>query len=127
MASILIVDDSGFSRRQVKKILESLGHSVKEAGNGHEALRVLEGFNPDFILTDLLMPDMDGFGLVEALKKPDSPHKDIPVIVLSADVQDASRERTAELGVACFLNKPVRKDMVAAVLTDLTASATTAG
>ena len=103
MESILVVDDSSFTRNRLRETLMAGGYRVVEAKNGVEALTKLEQGIFACVLTDLLMPEMDGFGLLEKLSKmPSSP----PAIVLSSDIQKTSREKCQQLGAKVFLNKP---------------------
>lgn len=106
MSKILVVEDSLYQRKGIVRSLTEWGHEVVAAGNGQEALKELEGFTPDVIVTDLLMPEMDGFGLLKALKDKDVT---IPTIVLSADIQSSVKEQCTELGAKDFLSKPVDK------------------
>ncbi|MDD9942894.1 MAG: response regulator [Myxococcales bacterium] len=121
MARILIIDDSAFTRRQLKKVLASLEHEVVEADSGKDGLEKLVAHKPDFVISDLLMPEMDGFQFIDAVRKGDPELARTPILVLSADVQEASRNRTLDLGAERFLNKPVRPDMVKQALEELAA------
>lgn len=107
--SVLIVDDAAFSRRMLRKYVEAEGYQVLEAASGQQALEIVKSHQPDCILTDLLMPDIDGFQLLETLQKQG---QSIPVAIISADIQDASRQRGEELGAVSFLNKPVKEEQV---------------
>jgi CheY-like chemotaxis protein len=104
--SVLIVDDAAFSRRMLRKYVEAEGCQVLEATNGQEALNVVAQHHPDCILTDLLMPDTDGFQLIETLRNQGCL---IPIAIISADIQDGSRQRGVELGAASFINKPAKE------------------
>ncbi|MGD1713649.1 response regulator [Dapis sp. BLCC M172] len=103
MALILITDDAAFARRMVKKALKEDNHEMLEAGNGNECLEMVATHSPDCILLDLLMPELDGFGVLKKLQEQGS---NIPVIVLSADIQDAARTQCEELGAFTMLQKP---------------------
>lgn len=107
MASILIMDDAAFSRRMIRKALQKEGYEMLEAGNGREGLEMISTHNPDCVLTDLLMPDIDGFGVLRALHEQGSK---TPVIVISADIQEWARSQCLELGAAGFINKPLKED-----------------
>lgn len=107
MALILIVDDSKFSRGRVATALAPLGHRLVEANSGIQALERIGEQLPDLIITDLLMPDLDGLGLMSRLKEEGRP---VPIIVISADIQATSRAKAAELGARAFLNKPFGAD-----------------
>lgn len=109
VASVLIVDDAAFSRRMLRKYLEAEGCQVLEAANGQQALDMIQQHQPDCILTDLLMPDIDGFQLLQTLRDQGCT---VPIAILTADVQDTSRQRGVELGAARFINKPVKENEV---------------
>ncbi len=109
IASVLIVDDAAFSRRMLRKYLEAEGYQVLEATNGQQALEIVQQHQPNCILTDLLMPDVNGFQLLQILR---DQGWTIPIAVITADIQDSSRQRGVELGAARFINKPVKEDEV---------------
>lgn len=103
MALVLITDDAAFARRMIKKAVIDGGHEAIEAGNGQECLDMLASHKPDCIISDLLMPDMDGFQLLQTLRDRKIA---IPAIVLSADIQESARNRCVELGAFMMLKKP---------------------
>ena len=103
MESILIVDDSSFTRNRLRETLVAGGYRVDEARHGLEALEKLDQGIFSCVLTDLLMPEMDGFELLERLSKMKSSP---PAIVLSSDIQKTSRDKCQQLGAKAFLNKP---------------------
>jgi two-component system chemotaxis response regulator CheY len=103
-AKILLVDDSGMARRGVRQMLESAGYDVVEAEDGLVALERYFLDKPDLVLLDLVMKGMNGLDVLTKLHQLDA---DVRVIVVSADVQDSSRELAATGGAAGFLNKPV--------------------
>ncbi|HBE20613.1 MAG TPA: response regulator [Cyanobacteria bacterium UBA11149] len=103
MALILITDDAAFSRRMIRKAVQEGGHEAIEAANGNECLEIVASNPPDCIITDLLMPELDGFGVLKALRDCGSK---IPTIVLSADIQDSARQQCLELGAFMMLKKP---------------------
>ena len=90
---ILVVDDDQIQRERVLGWLEGQHWVVQEASNGREALARLREGNPDLILLDLMMPEMDGFAVVAALQK-EPAWRDIPVIVItSRDLTASDRDR----------------------------------
>lgn len=107
MAHILVVDDSGFSRSLIRHVLEHGGHTVVEAAGGLEALEKAAAETFDVITIDLLMPGMRGKELVERLLQ-QAPNARL--LVLSADVQDTTRQEMLSLGVHAFLNKPIKAE-----------------
>jgi len=103
---ILLVDDSAMARRGSRQILESAGYTVAEAEDGLVALERYFLERPDLVLLDLVMKGMNGLDVLSKLTEMDV---DARVIVLSADVQDSSRELAQAAGAAEFLNKPVER------------------
>jgi twitching motility two-component system response regulator PilH len=107
MSKVLIADDSFLARQLFIKALKGEGYEVIEAINGQDTMEKVLTQSPDCLLLDLLMPEMDGFAVLKALREEDL---SIPVIVVSADVQETSRAKCYELGAVGFLNKPIKKD-----------------
>jgi len=103
-AGILVVDDSITSRSLEKSILEAHGYRVRVAVDGQEALEMLRVEKADLIITDIQMPRLDGFGLVEALKA-DRRFKDIPVIIVSSLERPEDQERGLLLGADAYVVK----------------------
>jgi diguanylate cyclase (GGDEF)-like protein len=106
--NILIVDDSKETRREIIRTLckEETFEKFFEAGNGLQALRVLSDEKVDLILTDIIMPEMDGFKLIETIRKDERLH-DIPMILLTVRSELEDRVKGLELGAWDFLVKPV--------------------
>lgn len=105
MSHILVVDDSSTFRLKLSKAVKHLGHEVIAAPDGKGALRALQGGQFDVVLLDIMMPDMDGFEVLAAMKADDRT-KHIPVIVISglSDTM-SSVVRAMELGAEDFLPK----------------------
>jgi len=102
---ILVVDDQSTQRMKMAMAVSDLGHQVESASDGQEALQKLRSKPYDLILLDILMPGMDGFEVMEYLKK-DPSLSDIPIIVVSAlDGEMASVVKAIELGAQDFLPK----------------------
>lgn len=104
--TVLIIDDNWENRAVVTGLLAPLGFDLSEAGNGHEgftkALRKL----PDVIITDLVMPGMDGFELIRKVRQADA-SKETVIIAASASVYEADRRESIEAGSDAFLPKPI--------------------
>lgn len=122
--TILIVDDSSFSVKVISKALGPLGAKLVTACDGDEGLEAYRREQPDVVLLDLLMPNKDGFDVLEQLHKLDPDHK---TIVVSADIQDASRERAMSLGAIAFINKPFEAASVIAAVQSVLGSPAVAG
>ena len=107
MATIMIVDDSNYTRRTHRRIVESDGHVVHEAASGMAALEGYFVHRPDLVLLDLTMEDMGGLEVLERLRQLDAGAR---VVVVSADVQRSTAKLVAESGAVRFLGKPVSPD-----------------
>jgi two-component system chemotaxis response regulator CheY len=107
MATIMIVDDSNYTRRTHRRIVESDGHTVHEAATGMAALEGYFVHRPDLVLLDLTMEDMSGLEVLQKLRTLDAGAR---VIVVSADVQRSTTQLVAESGALRFLGKPVSAD-----------------
>jgi adenylate cyclase len=93
-AQVLVVDDDAKSRDMLRRTLEKEGWSVAEAVNGREALSHLNRARPGLVLLDLMMPEMDGFEVLERMRSED-PWRDIPVIIVTA--KDLTRDEVDRL------------------------------
>ena len=104
---ILIVDDSATKRALYREMLEKEGYKIIEAGDGEEGLSKAKTESPDIIIADLAMPKMDGFKMIEMIKK-DEKGKFIPVICVSATYKDIESKIKAltEAGAEEFFYVP---------------------
>ena len=101
---ILVVDDSSTIRKFVSLSLSMQGFDVLTACDGMDALEKLPTKKVDLVITDLNMPNMDGFSFVKALREnPD--YQDTPVIVLTSLPEEKNREEGARLGVTSYLDR----------------------
>lgn len=105
MPSVLIADDSGTVRKSLASQFEAEGFIASEAEDGLQTLEKIESCAPDCVILDLLMPEMSGMEVLEKLK---DENIKVPVVVLSADIQNTTREKCMELGAVDFINKPLR-------------------
>lgn len=106
---ILIVDDDALLRFFLKKFLEKMDWEVFEAGNGEEALSLLEKTAIHLIVSDLQMPVMNGLELLRRVRK-DPRTGSIPVIMVTAYEGEEIREKAIQLGANDFINKPVDEE-----------------
>ena len=112
MAQIMVVDDDASHRTLICDLLEEMGYQTIQAGNGKEALDLLEVDVPAAVLLDLRMPVMSGWGLLDALKKMPRA-RNLPIIIISA----YGFEWEAELvGASGYVSKPVDLDKVRATV-----------
>jgi CheY-like chemotaxis protein len=104
-ARVLVVDDNAINRKKIGFAVRNLGHAVESAENGASALAMLRDGSYDAVLLDIVMPEVNGFDVLTALKQ-DEALRDIPVIVISAlDDETDSVVRAIELGAEDFLPK----------------------
>jgi CheY-like chemotaxis protein len=110
MATVLVVEDEFAIAALLEMVLTDEGHHVLTAANGRQGLeRLAEGPRPDLVITDYMMPVLDGAGLLRAMRE-DEAQRDIPCIVMSSMPEANVRERIN--GYAAFLRKPFDLDAV---------------
>ncbi|MBD2772904.1 CHASE2 domain-containing protein [Iningainema tapete] len=106
---ILIVDDDDIHRSMLTNLLQEIGCSYLEAVDGKQGLQLATEHQPDIILLDLAMPNMDGFELMVHLQG-HSQTSSIPIIVSSANVFESNRQRCLQAGATAFVDKPLQID-----------------
>jgi DNA-binding response OmpR family regulator len=104
-AKILAVDDEPELTDLMHYHLVRAGHDVTTAANGWEAIHAVRANRPDIILLDLMLPDLDGFGVCEILRR-DAATATIPIIIVSAWSSTDSRNLGLELGALDYITKP---------------------
>ena len=120
MAKILVIEDEFQIRLNLQMMLKAEGFDVNQAANGKEGLAKIAEAKPDLVLCDVMMPELDGFGVLEAVRgNPDN--ADLPFVFLTALDDRASMRRGMNLGADDFLNKPFTRDeLLAAISSRLT-------
>jgi signal transduction histidine kinase len=113
---ILVVDDNRVNRLKLLMSLQQQGHTVSMAESGQQALNMLRGGSFDVVLLDILMPEMDGYQVLEQIKG-DAALRDIPVIVISAIDELDSVVRCIEMGAEDYLPKAFNPVLLQARLT----------
>ncbi|OHD19126.1 MAG: hypothetical protein A2Y38_18685 [Spirochaetes bacterium GWB1_59_5] len=106
MRKLLLADDSSTARSIVERVLGDTYELAYES-SGEAALTTVKANPPDLIILDLLMPGMDGFTVLKELK---ARNNTVPVLVLSADIQNSTKERVLALGAVGIAYKPPRPD-----------------
>lgn len=104
MASVLIVDDDDEIRLLLGSVLTEYGFDVFEGLDGMETVGLLETIQPDLLLLDILMPNMDG---LELLREIANREIDVPVIVFTGAADEEFSTRALETGAAAFMTKPL--------------------
>lgn len=112
---ILFADDSKTIRMAVKLFLKDRRWTIIEAENGRQGLDLLASRSFDLILTDLNMPEMDGFEMIQEARKLVNAAT-TPIVVMTSRDADDDVERAFQLGATAFVNKPLQKNELIAVL-----------
>src|SRR3954471_10824577 len=106
-----VVDDAAEILTLLKLTLEGAGHQVETCGSATEALERIPLAQADCVITDLMMPEMDGFELTRELRRrPEL--SDLKIIVLSVKSYDFDRRRAKELGADGYITKPIRRELL---------------
>ncbi len=109
--AILAIDDSPTIRKFLTLALSSKGFRVVSAVDGMQALEIIGKDTFDLIITDLNMPNVDGFELIQTLRS-EVPYKDIPIIVLSSISSQEDIDRSISLGASSYILKPFNNTTV---------------
>ncbi|MFG6102253.1 ATP-binding protein [Leptothoe sp. EHU-05/26/07-4] len=104
---ILVVDDRWENRSVIVNLLEPLGFEVLEAQDGQDGITKAKSFLPDLVITDLLMPNLDGYGLLKQLHNLKE-FQSVPIIASSAHLSGGDLEASIETGFSGFLSKPIQ-------------------
>ena len=116
--NILIVDDSATMRSVIKRTVQLAQLPIDEfleAGNGIEALEVLQQHSVDLVLTDINMPEMDGFEMTECMQK-DQNLQTIPVVVISTEARTTRIDQLKQKGIAGYVHKPFTPEKIRDVI-----------
>ncbi|MDD3731587.1 MAG: response regulator [candidate division Zixibacteria bacterium] len=113
--TILVVDDSPTVVKFVSLSLKNQGFKILTASDGMEAIEKISNLSEadkvDLVITDLNMPNLDGYSLIEILRQ-NIKHKDIPIIILSSEDGDDDQERGLQVGANSYLVKPFKSSLL---------------
>ncbi len=112
---ILTVDDSKTMREMVSFTLKSAGYEVIEAEDGKMALASLSGVKVDAVITDLNMPNMNGFELIQSLRS-DPAYKFIPILMLTTEGDDSKKQEGKAAGATGWIVKPFNPEKLVEVI-----------
>lgn len=104
---ILIAEDNVVNQLVIRTMLEKAGHQIEIAGNGLEALDALIRTEPDLVLMDVNMPEMDGLTATKRIRELPGPKAKIPIIALTANAMKGDRERMIAAGMDDYVSKPI--------------------
>ncbi|MFT9256809.1 response regulator [Acetobacter sp.] len=119
---VLTIDDSRTMQGMLRKALEGAGYDVIQGGDGVEGLEVLQEASPPpkVIITDINMPRMDGFEVIEAVRRLDR-FKHLPIIVLTTESDPEKKARARAAGATGWIVKPFSPDSLVAAIRRVTA------
>jgi CheY-like chemotaxis protein len=103
---VLLVEDAPFLRYAFGRLLRMEGFDVKEVNDGQEALDCLASFRPELVLTDLMMPVMDGVELISRIRA-DPDYDSVPVVAITADITDRGARLARQAGAVDVITKPI--------------------
>lgn len=112
---VLTVDDSRTIRNMLLVTLNNAGFETIQAEDGVEGLEKLDTANPDVIVTDINMPRLDGFGLIEEVRA-GSRHRDRPILVLTTESSDEKKARARSAGATGWIVKPFDAEKLTAAV-----------
>ena len=119
---ILIVEDDPKNLKLIRDLLQASGYDTIEATDGKKGIKMAKTKKPDLILMDILMPEMDGYSALGAIKA-DETTKAIPVLMLTALAYELNRQLGDRLGAAGYITKPFdRKELLKTISQLLSAS-----
>lgn len=109
--SILYIEDNPENRLLVKRVLQAEGFHILEAADGHSGLEIAIQEQPNLILLDINLPEVDGFTLAKRLRAIPSLQK-VPILAVTANVMKGDRERTLAAGCDGYIPKPIDIDQL---------------
>lgn len=116
MTTILSIEDSDFERKVIQDMMEDKDYELIAAKNGQEGIDKFENNDPDLVLLDLRLPDIDGLDVFEELKDIDSRVK---VVIVSIVREDETIEEAKDLGVEEYVEKPIDEDELMDAIEDV--------
>ena len=126
MADILVIDDDATIQLVFSQFLTGLGHEVRQAENGKEGMSMIQEARPDLVITDIMMPEMDGLEILMQLR---STHDSVPVIAISGGMRSLPvnfLQQAKLFGARYVFEKPVALDVLRNAVTELLAEEPTA-
>ncbi len=120
--NVLLAEDNHFNQMLVRALLGKRGHRVTVVGDGRAAVREVEGGGYDLVLMDVQMPEMDGLQATRAIRRREEESGGhIPIVAMTAHAMDSDRQRCQEAGMDAYIEKPVQREELFAVLENLAA------
>jgi CheY-like chemotaxis protein len=115
---ILLVDDNEDGVEMLRGCLEDLGHEVRMAFDGHEALELAGGFLPSLVFLDVGLPGLDGYEVAQAMRKLPG-WETIPIVAVTGYARESDRARAAAAGFSSHMAKPIDVMRLGAIVDEL--------
>ncbi len=109
--TILYIEDNPENRMLIRRVLQVEGYAVVEADTGKQGLAAAETLQPDLILIDINLPEMDGYEVTRRLKQVEH-LREVPVVAMTANVMRGDREKTLAAGCDGYIQKPIDVDQL---------------
>jgi two-component system, sensor histidine kinase and response regulator len=106
---VLVVEDNAVNQKLAKRLLEKLGCRVDVAGNGKEAVEMIETFPFDIVFMDCQMPEMDGFEATRAIRQRESGKTHQVIVAVTANAMQGDREKCISAGMDDYISKPIAR------------------
>ena len=119
--TILVVEDNAITRQIIRLSLSAQGYSIVEAEDGATAISKMAEYQPDLVIQDLALPDMDGLTLAQTLRGLPG-REDVPIVAFSAFVDRLEEARATEALFKAFVPKPIEPSKLVALVKRLTAA-----
>jgi CheY-like chemotaxis protein len=116
-ARVLLAEDNPVNQKVMVRTLEKLGYRVDVAKDGREAVKAVQGGDYDLVLMDCEMPELDGYEATRVIRDAEVDEQHIPIVALTANVMDGNREKCLQCGMDDHVIKPVKRQVLAEVLT----------
>lgn len=115
----LVIDDSAFTLRRHKELMEEAGIRVFAADNGEQAIAIFEENFPDIVLCDIMMPEMDGYELLEIVR---DIHPGVFWYFVSGEMTEQIRQKARNLGAKDVIEKPLEPESIQKMISEYSSS-----
>jgi signal transduction histidine kinase/CheY-like chemotaxis protein/ligand-binding sensor domain-containing protein len=123
---ILLAEDNPVNQTLAVRLLQRRGHTVRVASNGREAVELVKEWEPDLVLMDVQMPEMDGLTATRIIRQAEREGKHVPIVALTAHAMRGDSDRCLEDGMDGYLSKPIQTSQLDRVLFEAVRAASTA-
>lgn len=114
-SKILVIDDSAMVRHLIKSFLDREGYEIVLSSDSAKVVDLIEEINPDLVISDILMPDMDGLTFLRHIRK-EKALESLPVIIMSSKKREAMEDLFVSYGISGYLEKPFHKEELVALV-----------